>query len=265
MTYYPVIIPTLNRYQHFKECVESLALCTHADKTELVVGLDYPPSEKYEEGWKKIKDYIPTIKGFAKVTVFEHDHNLGTSGNFGFLREYVSKDYDAWISTEDDNVFSPCFLDYMDKCLEKYRDDESVLIVCGCLEPGVNAILEQSLKKREGNIIKVIGNASAYGVGHWRHKDNNLRSVFPADIRHYIFNSRRNLIKLLKAPAKLNHIYFWIGNNPSLNRLCDFTQNAWMVLHNKINILPTVSLVRNIGNDGSGINCGYSKEATDRS
>ena len=54
--YSPIIIPTLNRFTHFKNCVESLAACTNADKTELIIGLDYPPSEKYVDGWIKIKD-----------------------------------------------------------------------------------------------------------------------------------------------------------------------------------------------------------------
>ena len=48
--YAPILIPTLNRYEHFKRCVESLAKCTHAEKTELVIGLDYPPSERYQKG-----------------------------------------------------------------------------------------------------------------------------------------------------------------------------------------------------------------------
>ena len=47
---YPILIPTLDRYEHFKKCIESLAKNTHANKTELVIGLDYPPSEKYMDG-----------------------------------------------------------------------------------------------------------------------------------------------------------------------------------------------------------------------
>ena len=43
MIYYPVCIPTLNRYEHLKACVESLQRCTHADKTELIIGLDALP------------------------------------------------------------------------------------------------------------------------------------------------------------------------------------------------------------------------------
>lgn len=38
----PVIIPTLCRYEHFKECLESLSRCTWAEKTEVYIGLDYP-------------------------------------------------------------------------------------------------------------------------------------------------------------------------------------------------------------------------------
>ena len=56
--YAPVWIPTLNRFEHFKRCLESLERCTGADKTDVYVGLDYPPSDKYVEGWKKIDAYL---------------------------------------------------------------------------------------------------------------------------------------------------------------------------------------------------------------
>ena len=46
MNYTPILIPTLNRYNHLKRCVESLAKCTHADKTDLYIALDYPLKEE---------------------------------------------------------------------------------------------------------------------------------------------------------------------------------------------------------------------------
>ena len=254
MTYYPVIIPTLNRYQHFKECVESLSKCTHANKTELVIGLDYPPSEKYVEGWRLIKEYIPTITGFFKVTFFEHNTNLGASGNEIFLKNYVFQNYDAYIFSEDDNIFSPCFLDYMDKCLEKYKDDNKVFCICGCLEPNFYNLLTYTDYKN--NIIKIIGNMSAYGEGIWKYKELELQKKFPKDFRKFIFSSRWRILKLLKCPLKLNHDYYWLRDNPKLNCICDFTRNAWMVINNQINILPKISLVKNLGFDGSGLNCG---------
>lgn len=262
MTYYPVVIPTLNRFEHFKECVESLAACTHADKTELVIGLDYPPSEKYFDGWKRIKEYISSINGFYKITIFEHKYNLGPFENTNFLRNYVFEHYDAYIFTEDDNIFSPCFLDYMDKCLDQYFYDEKVMYICGCLEPEQKRLLEYELNN-SNSIIKVIGNLSAYGLGIWKNKELELRRKFPKDFRKYIFNSKIRIIKLLRCPAKLNHIYFWIQRKPELNRICDFTRNAWSVLNEHVNILPTISLVRNNGFDGSGENCGFSLNEID--
>lgn len=53
MNYAPVIIPTLNRYDHFIKCLESLEKCSGAEYTEVFVALDFPPSNKYIEGWKK--------------------------------------------------------------------------------------------------------------------------------------------------------------------------------------------------------------------
>ena len=78
--YAPVIIPTLNRYEHFIKCLESLEKCTGAEKTDVYVGLDYPPSEKYEIGWKRIDDYLAEKElsnGFNKLIVFRRKENCG--------------------------------------------------------------------------------------------------------------------------------------------------------------------------------------------
>lgn len=249
MIYYPVIIPTLNRYQHFKECVESLSLCTHADKTELVIGLDYPPEEKYVDGWSKIKEYIPKIKGFAKVTFFEYDHNLGPTGNFSFLIKYVLKKYDAWIETEDDNVFSPCFLDYMDKCLEKYKDDEDILNICAFILPSNYKL------KEDTTILRLNGALCAWGMGRWKKAESELLENVPNGIQKKICSDRKMLKALRKKHlAGLHHIIFW-ANKSNLDCLCDYTARIYMDLNNKASIYPNISLVRNNGNDGSGVNC----------
>ena len=129
--YYPITVTTLNRHEHFRRLVESLQRNTDADKTELVIGLDYPPSEKYREGYEKNRDYIPTISGFKKVTVFRTNHNLGPIKNAVRLREYIQNEgYDGHIGTEDDNDFSPCFIRYMNNAMNKYRDDSRIINVC---------------------------------------------------------------------------------------------------------------------------------------
>ena len=163
MNYYPVCIPTLNRYEHLKACVESLQQCTHADKTELIIGLDaLPPPPNYEvyrEGYEKVKAYLPTINGFAKVTILERDSNYGAERNSDALEEYCLERYDAYIFTEDDNVFSPCFLDYMNKALDKYRDDERVASVCGFCRTEDYGISSYS--------AYLAYDDTGWGVGYW--------------------------------------------------------------------------------------------------
>lgn len=254
MTYYPVCIATLNRYEHFKECVESLAACTHADKTELVISLDYPPSEKYVEGWKKIKEYLPTIKGFGKVTIFEQNYNLGVgrNGNGAFLRRYVTGKYDAWIGIEDDNVFSPCFLDYMDKCLEKYKDDKSVFAISGYMQP----IDWGDLNKTESNVIHI---QEYMGVlGNWKNRIEIRETIVPRDFLKYICSSKKKLYKLRhKSLRDLYQLISWLRNNPSLDYPNDFTIACALKINDLCVISPVLSLVRNKGFDGSGLNCGY--------
>lgn len=238
MKYYPVLIPTLNRYEHFKRCVESLARNTHADKTELIIGLDYPPSKKYEKGYKQIKEYIPSIVGFKKVTVFERKENYGAGRNYRDLQKYAFDYYDAVISTEDDNEFSPCFLDYMDKALEKYRDTKEVSSVSGFNQYYTDT----------SSIIFVNDN-SAWGFGRWRDKycptiedTKKILSSFINIIR--IFHRYRILLPILFHMMKVRTLYG------------DAIWTCYNIIYNKYQVRPSLSLVRNWGHDGSGIHCG---------
>lgn len=244
MNYYPVYIPTLNRYTHFKRCVESLARNTHADKTELVIGLDYPLEEKYVEGYLKIKSYIPTIKGFKKVTVFERTENYGPSKNSLDLRDYCFRHYDAVILTEDDNEFSPCFLDFMNKALEKYRDDNRVVSVCGCNNENLYNVPRHN--------VFFAPSGGAWGLALWRHK------MFLNDLSEDYFE---NVVYSVKAswrvfrsfPSVFNMLISMVSQGKKWG---DVMWTTYNVLNNKYQLTPSISMVRNWGVDGSGVNCG---------
>jgi len=116
MVYAPVCIPTLNRYEHLKELIESLQQNSWAQYTDLYIGLDFPPSEKYEEGYKKIVQYLcGGINGFQKVHVIKRNINIGAGKNASLLVEEALETFDRFICIEDDNIVSRDFLEYMDK------------------------------------------------------------------------------------------------------------------------------------------------------
>lgn len=247
MTYYPIMIPTLNRYVHFKRCVESLAKNTHADKTELVIGLDYPPSEKYVEGFNKIKNYIPTITGFKKVTIFERLENYGPDKNWEELQKYVFNHYDAVICSEDDNEFSPCFLDYMNKTLEYYWDDETVRSVSGYINPEYYDKLQTPLLFSY--------DSNGWGIGLWKHKEK-WKGIFGNKQVREILLSYSKSCKIFKtSPALLSMLISMVKKDALWGDVLRSTLN---ILNNTYQLRPSYSLVRNIGHDGSGLHCSRS-------
>ena len=143
--YAPVSIPTLNRYKHFRDCLESLEKCNGAEYTEVYVGVDYPPSPKYIEGWEKINEYLDRKienNNFLKLVVFKREKNCGVcnpNSNSALLHKYLSERYDRFISSEDDNVFAKTFLDYMNQGLEKYKNDPKCTAICGYNYYGVHS------------------------------------------------------------------------------------------------------------------------------
>lgn len=247
MRYYPVCIPTLNRFNHFKNCVESLSKCIYADKTELVIGLDYPPSEKYIEGYRQIKDYIPNITGFAKVTLIEHKYNLGSSGNWASLVEYCKSHYTAYIGSEDDNIFAPAFLDYMNKMLELYYNDDRILTVSG-----YNFV--EAYNQGEYTYYLSKDNC-AWGTGFWVHKEINIRKQLNSFLffRKALYCKKKAEIIIKTYPALYAMLHSMIISNSSWG---DVKRTVYNILCDKYQVKPAMSLVRNCGYDGSGIHCG---------
>lgn len=245
MTCYPVIIPTLNRFSHLRACVESLAHCAHASETELIIGLDFPPAEKYVDGWKKIKKYIPQIKGFRNVEVLERDENFGSSKNSRSLQDYALTKYDAYIYTEDDNVFSPNFLEFINKGLEKYKDNENVLAVCGYSYPidwqtSENAVLQHNY-------------FSAWGYGEWGNKRNSmLQALSPEFIKDALLGESE--YSELKKSSKNKIMTIFNFSREKIDCM-DITRSIYMTVKQKYVLMPAVSLVRNTGWDGSGEHC----------
>ena len=243
MNYYPIMIPTLNRHEHFIRCVESLSKNTHANQTELIIGLDYPPSEKDFEGYKKIKAYIPSISGFKKVTLFERTENLGPDKNWAELQRYAFENYDAVICSEDDNEFSPCFLDYMNKMLEFYKDNPVVSSVSGYF-PNYQI-------NNQGYQVYFARETNAWGMGLWKKKETGE-------------NNNPETVKKIIRSFGLSCKSFWtypFGFNIALRmamegqRWGDVTRTQCNIYNNKFQVRPNFSLCRNWGFDSTGLHC----------
>lgn len=256
MIYAPICIPTLCRYKHFKRCIESLKQNSWAKFTDVYVGLDYPPCDKYKKGWEEICKYLDTgdFSVFNKFVCFKREKNYGSSRNARELYDYVIQRYDRWIRTDDDIEFSPNFLEYMDKCLEEYKDDPNIINVTGYSYP---------IKWKTSNgatCIKQNINVSMWGCGYWRHKEKWIRSYIMTfgsvkDSRTVLKHNKQDRMIDAAKREYIECIGTWIRRNRFVGTRSDIGSRIYLAVADKYCISPTISKARNYGFDGSGMYC----------
>lgn len=256
MEYAPIIIPTLNRLDHLKRCLHSLERNSGADKTEVYISVDYPPNERYVEGYLKLKEWLDSNANklqFKEVHVYFQNVNLGAKDNSTFLENQIIGKADRYIYTEDDNEFSPNFLEYINQGLEIFEKDDRVLGICGAKDTewiygGLNSAF-----------VKLF---PAYGYGTWFSKMQYLKSHgqdFLLDKNtlsfshmkkllaknHYLFNAY-----ICNVLCKEQGIY-WDKNELYW---CDSLRSIYMHLSDHVCVVPLEAKSRTWGNDGTGIN-----------
>lgn len=259
----PIMIPTLSRYEHLVECIASLKQNKWAKETELYISLDAPPSPKYEEGHKKIYEYLQNgIDGFKECHFFYQEENLGVMGNPFFLGAEISKKHDRYIFTEDDNVFAPCFLDYINKGLDLFENDERISFVCGYSTPN-------SIDFSESNVGK-IAVLRPWGYGTWINKEAELhKKICRSQFKEWILN-KDTFFYLYKENYDRCRDMFeaYMGGKDDISKETlvfeydgdispmEFTYGVVMAIENKYSVIPgrSFNMVRNCGYDGSGAN-----------
>ncbi len=255
MDYAPIIIPTLNRQEHLKRCVESLRNNPGSEKTDLFISVDYPPNEKYFDGYEDVKNYGRTIDGLNDVKIYMQDHNLGPAGNWNFLKNTIIDSYETFIESEDDNEFSPNFLAYINKGLELYKDNESITAICSSNEDFIRNTTYRS------NYYKLKWQ-NARGIGTWFYKEKIIAQSITDDIMELILNDKGSQKKILSENTTLYQAIslFLTGGMPAMKDKngnitpMDYTRSIYNILNDKYCIYPVISKSRNWGYDGSGEN-----------
>src|SRR6056300_129107 len=118
--YAPILITVYDRFNHLKRAVESLKKCPEAKNTEIFIASDMTSEKQKEIQISEIRTYVNNINGFKKVTPIFFKKNVGINYSFFFSLDLVFQKYDNVIFSEDDNVFSPLFLKYINAMSGSY-------------------------------------------------------------------------------------------------------------------------------------------------
>ena len=256
MIYAPVMIITCNRDQHLARCIESLQKNEYAKDTELYISVDYPWAEQYIEGWKNVCELLKRpIEGFKRVTIYYQEQNLGFYKNKTYLYNKVYEQHDRVIFTEDDNEFSPNFIEYIDKGLMQFEKDPNVFAICGY---GYDYKFDA-----QGNNVIALTNCCVWGCGFWREKEkkvyDQLRlSVWEKKARNPFIMGRlyRNRKRLF---SRMLGVLLSEEQDEMIEKR-DISRGIVMALNGWYTVNPVISKVRNWGWDGTGLNIPGIKE-----
>ena len=238
----PVILFTYNRLWHTKKTVEALQKNELALETKLFIYSDDANNNDNRESVDRVREYIKTISGFKAVSIHERAKNFGLANSIIDGVGTVVKEYGKVIVLEDDLVTSPCFLSFMNKALETYKNDEKVMHISGSVYPIDNRKLDDTY---------FIKPASCWGWGTWE----RAWSYYRKDVDYYLKTFNREMIY----DFNLNNSYKYfdqikLNKKGKLDTWAIFWY-ASIYLNKGLSLHPKESYVQNIGHDGEGENC----------
>jgi hypothetical protein len=238
----PIVLFVYNRPWHTEQTLNALAANDLADESVLYIYADGPKNDssiEVLENIKKTRDIIKRQKWCKAVYVIESEINKGLANSIiQGVTDVVNK-HGKIIVLEDDLVTHPFFLTYMNEYLNVYENNDSVISIHGYMYP----------VKKEIKTPFFIKGADCWGWATWKRG---------WDLFEY--NSKLLLDKLLKANQSREFNFNNTYNYTSLLKAeIEGKVDSWAIrwyasafLLDKLTLYPPVSLVQNIGHDGSG-------------
>ncbi|MEQ8662730.1 MAG: FkbM family methyltransferase [Gammaproteobacteria bacterium] len=245
----PVALFAYNRLDHLEATVTALRRNRGADETHLTVFLDGPRDDADAAAVAAVRAYAETIDGFARVELRKARENRGLARSIiDGVTELVERDGRV-VVIEDDLVTAPGTLDYFRFMLDHYADDARVFSVSAYSHPRNVMALPADYPYD----VYFIHRMMCWGWATWR------------DRWHHADWDMAGFDAFLASPPQVRAYHHQIGADSlaTLTRCVAGEKDVWACRwvyahfrHGALCACPTVSLVDNIGLDGSGANCG---------
>lgn len=243
MTLAPIILFCYNRPWHVEQTLIALSNNELADQSVLYIYCDGPKENATEEQIEKIKEVRKVVRKenwCKEVYIIEAEKNKGLADSIiGGVTEIVNQ-YGKVIVLEDDMITSPFFLKYMNNALDLYENEEKVMHITGYMFP----------------INKKLPDSFFYQVPHCWSWATWKRSW------KYFSNDIDELYKYWSKDWKIFNKWGWTDLQEQLEKNYQRTLYTWFIKWhaivlrmNGLTLYPKMSLVQNIGFDGSGENC----------
>ncbi|MFA5930738.1 MAG: glycosyltransferase family 2 protein [archaeon] len=235
----PIALFVYARLDHTKRTICALKQNNLAKESDLFIFSDGPKDLAMANEVKKVREYLRSINGFKSVTIFESATNKGLASSIITGVTKIVNRYGKVIVLEDDLVTSPYFISFINDALDLYKNNLQVTSISGYAYP-INDLPE----------IFFLRGADCWGWATWKRGWD----LFEPDGKKLLSQIEK---KSLSLEFDYNNSYPF---TQMLRDQIDGKNNSWAIrwvasnfLKNKLILYPGRSLVRNIGNDSSGV------------
>lgn len=244
----PVVLFVYKRLSHTSRTIERLSKNSLASESDLIIYSDAARNDNDIAAVEEVRRLVHSTVGFRTVTVVERQSNYGLARNIIEGVGEVCQRYGRVIVLEDDLVTSPYFLSYMNQALNHYQEEKKIWHISGWNYPIATDGLEDVLFIRVMNCW-----GWATWSDRWMHFEKNTEKLIAEFDKETIRKFDLN-----------NSGMFWyqvLANKKNLVNTWAIYWYATIFKNNGLCVNPKISLVDNIGLDGSGTHGSEERES----
>lgn len=246
----PIILFVYNRPDHTKKVIEALALNPESKRSKLLIFSDGPRINIDTEKVNEVRAVCRKAEGFESIELECSENNFGLSLSIIRGVSKIIAKYGSAIILEDDLLVNVNFLEFMNHSLQKYQNESKVASIHAYQYPINNKNLPDTF---------FIKGADCWGWATWERAWN-------------LFQEDGSLLRDQLVERKLVREFDFNHSYPYFQMLEDQItrkNNSWAIrwyasafLAEKYTLYPKISLVKNIGLDGTGTHSGFSDYLT---
>jgi len=242
----PIAVSTYSRINHLKQTIDALQKNTLAKQSELYIFSD-APKDGDEEIVGIVREFIHTIDGFKKVHIIERETNGRVANNRGGIEELLEK-YEKIIFLEDDIVTSAYFLEYMNDALHFYKNDNRISSIAGYCPP-----MKIPVEYKQDSFI--LHRFAPWGFAIWKDSYEKYFQKIDEDTFKNYFANKKFMKQLIEDSGEESLVGIKLDAQGLLD-MGDAKMIFWQNVYKVYTLYPRESLVKNIGQDGSGVHMG---------
>lgn len=239
----PIALFVYNRPEHTQKTLDALRRNHLASRSDLFVFSDAARNDSVVPAVCEVRRRLHALKGFRSITMIERDRNYGLAKSVVAGVTQLCSEFGRMIALEDDLLTTPDFLTFMNRALDRCRDEPRVFSVSG-----FNFALNPAVSQQFPYDAFCFYRSSSLGWGTWN--DRWQKTDWRVSDYHRFHRDKHEQEKFRRGGEDL----------PRMLRLqmvgkLDSWAIRWAYAHYKHDALALLSLrprVFHIGGDGSG-------------